>query len=472
MRSFVCVALIAPTIAFAQIKGPSSSEAPYMLPVAPGVKTVSLLTTGNSVNNKPNGTPYRMVGMPDGLGAYSNGDGTISVTMNHEFGHGLGIVRAHGTTGGFVSEWRLNPTTRTVLFGQDLCTTVNPISGGAAPFGRFCAGEMAAPSAFFDATTGLGTTDRLHLTHEESGTESRAYGFVATGPSRGQAQFLPLMGRFSGENAVAHPNTGSTTVVCGTEDTTPGQIYIYYGTKQSTGSVFDKAGLTNGRLYGIKVAGFPSEDRTNGVPAGTPFSLVDMNVTTTMTGATLETASSSALITKFNRPEDSCWDTKRQNRLYVVTTDRQNTGTQVGRARIWAFDFVDVTNPALGGTVQMILDGTEGQQMIDNICVNKLGHLLVCEDPGSIVIPRIWYVKPDTHESFVLARHDAAKFGPGGSWTQNLECTGIYDASELMGPGWYLFNTQVHVTNPDTELAEYGQFQALYYQTRMPGFGR
>src|SRR4029453_5362890 len=60
------------------ITGPSSSQSPYLLRTRPGVVTVSLLTVGDSVNLKPDGmTPYRMVGIPDALGAYDNGDGTF-----------------------------------------------------------------------------------------------------------------------------------------------------------------------------------------------------------------------------------------------------------------------------------------------------------------------------------------------------------------------------------------------------------
>ena len=52
------------------ITGPSSSESPYLLPTKPGVVTMSVFSVGESVNFKPDGvTPYRMVGIPDGLGA-------------------------------------------------------------------------------------------------------------------------------------------------------------------------------------------------------------------------------------------------------------------------------------------------------------------------------------------------------------------------------------------------------------------
>src|SRR5215218_1846206 len=99
--------------------GPSSSQSPYVVPSQPGVVTKSLLTVGDSVNLKPDGTPYRMVGIPDGLGAYDNGDGTFTVLMNHELGSSAGIVRAHGARGSFVSKWTIQKGSLRVLHGED-----------------------------------------------------------------------------------------------------------------------------------------------------------------------------------------------------------------------------------------------------------------------------------------------------------------------------------------------------------------
>ena len=36
-------------------------------------------------------------GTPDGIGAFDNGDGTITVLVNHEFGTTVGLVRDHGS---------------------------------------------------------------------------------------------------------------------------------------------------------------------------------------------------------------------------------------------------------------------------------------------------------------------------------------------------------------------------------------
>ena len=60
------------------ITGPSSSASPYIHRVEAGVVSKSILTVGDSVAG------YRLVGIPDGLGAFDNGDGTFTVLMNHE----------------------------------------------------------------------------------------------------------------------------------------------------------------------------------------------------------------------------------------------------------------------------------------------------------------------------------------------------------------------------------------------------
>jgi hypothetical protein len=90
--------------------GPSSSASPYVVRAIPGVVTRSILTVGDSVNTKPDGiTPYRLVGIPDGLGALDNGDGTFTLLMNHELGSTAGIPRAYGAAGAFVSRWVSTP---------------------------------------------------------------------------------------------------------------------------------------------------------------------------------------------------------------------------------------------------------------------------------------------------------------------------------------------------------------------------
>ena len=72
-------------------QGPGSSQTPYVTPTAAGWSVVSIISVGDAAGNA-----YRMVGIPDGLGGYDNGNGTFTVLMNHELGSLLGATRAHG----------------------------------------------------------------------------------------------------------------------------------------------------------------------------------------------------------------------------------------------------------------------------------------------------------------------------------------------------------------------------------------
>jgi hypothetical protein len=86
MSSVALTALAGAATLFAgTATGPSSSASPYIVNVPANVDITSILTVGDSVSAKPgSATPYRMVGIPDGLGAFDNHDGTFTVLMNHE----------------------------------------------------------------------------------------------------------------------------------------------------------------------------------------------------------------------------------------------------------------------------------------------------------------------------------------------------------------------------------------------------
>ena len=77
--------LLASTAVAQVTQSPTSSATPYDRPVAgDGVlSVVSFMTVGDSVNLRADGvTPYRMAGIPDGMGAYDNGGGNIYTKNN------------------------------------------------------------------------------------------------------------------------------------------------------------------------------------------------------------------------------------------------------------------------------------------------------------------------------------------------------------------------------------------------------
>jgi hypothetical protein len=469
-RAAAAVAAVATVLAVPAlgntVTAPSSSQSPYLVRSEPGVVSKSILTVGDSVNLKPDdATPYRMVGIPDGLGAFDNGDGTFTVLMNQELGATVGIARAHGARGAFVSKWTIDKETLAVTHGEDLIQQIalwdavtgdylTPAQGIA--LARLCSATLAPISAFFDADSGKGYDGHLFTNGEENGAAGRAFAHALDGTS----YELPALGKMDFENVVPNGGTGERTIVAATDDSGGGQVYVYAGDKQTSGNAVDRAGLGNGRLFGIKVAaGFTAEDAANGIPAGTRFSGYDLGDVRRSSGAALETASVAGGVTGFQRPEDAAWDPQDPRVLYFVTTASFD-----GNSRLWRLTFDDPTDPATGGTIDMLLDGTEGQHMLDNITVNGRGQVLIQEDPGNQShIAKVWRYTPSIDRLSEVAHHDPARFltGASGFLTQDEESSGILDVSDILGEGWYLADVQAHYALGG-ELVEGGQLLALH----------
>ncbi|MCC7373971.1 MAG: hypothetical protein IT581_04905 [Verrucomicrobiales bacterium] len=467
--------------ASAQFIGPSTTTDPYLIPSSANIRTTSILTVGDSVNSKANGSPYRMVGIPDGLGAFDNGDGTLTVLMNHELGTTAGIARDHGGTGAFVSKWTIDSKTFQVRSGADLIQEVQLWNGSDwqsaanSLFGRFCSADLPAPTAFYNPSTGLGTTERIFMNGEEAGSEGRAFGTVV---SSGTAYELPALGKFSWENSVANPGSGNVTLVAGMDDSTPGQVYFYQGQKQATGNPIERAGLSDGNLWGLKVPNVSQESRSGGLD-GSPevresFAVEFFNQgnVTGMTGAQVQAGSVSGGVTEFLRPEDGAWNPLKPDQFFFVTTDRfdttkTGTGSQQGRSRLWQLDISDLSDLSKGGRLSMLLDGTESQQMLDNLTVTENGMILLQEDPGGQdYLSRVWSYDLDDGSLEEIAAHDPDFFQPGAAvfLTRDEESSGILDITGLLnrpdGNRYYLADVQAHYSLGG-ELVEGGQLLVL-----------
>jgi hypothetical protein len=259
------------------ITGPTSSASPYMLRVESGVVSAAILTVGDAVDG------YRLVGVPDGLGAFDNGDGTFTLLANHEIPGSQGIPRAHGAPGAFVSRWIIRKNDLAVLHGSDLIQEVArwnvatsswdaPAKGVA--MSRLCSADLAPISALYDAASGLGYVGRIVLNGEEvsPNQEGRVFAHLMDGTS----YELPALGKASWENLLSRPDTGTRTVVIGLDDSSgsvAGQVYVYVGEKVGSANPVEAAGLAHGDLFGIQVAGVPIETDLTLIPDDTRFTL-------------------------------------------------------------------------------------------------------------------------------------------------------------------------------------------------------
>ncbi len=444
-------ALLAPT-AFAAT-GPSSSATPYLTPLDGGVSFTSLLTTGDYVRKTNKGNElYRMAGTPDGLGAFDNGDGTITVLAGHEFTPGEGVVRAHGGAGSFVSKWQVRKSDLKVLSGDDEIRTVNLWDGSryvATPgvvFSRFCSADLPAVSALFNHVTGKGFSEgRVFLDGEEV-SGGRAFAHIVSGRQHGTSYQLPRITGNSYENLLASPYEQDKTVVIADNDGSlnASKVYVYVGQKQTQGSPIDQAGLTNGATYQLAIDGYATESGASPIPNGFVgnFSL----------GASGGTG--------LNRVEDGAWDTSNPNRYYFVTTASFTTNT-----RLWRLTFNDIKNPQAGGKIEVLVDGDAwGAKMLDNMTVDSAGDVYLQEDVGNQPhLGKLWRYHAGSGVMTQLAQHDESRFISGApadidgtdSKQSDEESSGVVDVSALFDGvagydtahyNYFLLDVQAHYT--------------------------
>jgi hypothetical protein len=482
--------------------GPSSSAAPYVQPIAPGVEITSILTAGDHAL----GGTYVFAGLPDGLGAYDNDDGTFTVLVNHEISTDangpMGIARSHGGKGAFVSEWVVNKKTLEVTSGADLIKTVyektvngwQPVpavgtAGATNAFARFCSADLAERSAFYNSASRKGTKARIFLNGEESDpTYQRGLAHVATGPNKGSSFVLPWSSGINSawENLLANPHSGDRTVVVGTADGGTNGVYVYVGSKSKVGNDVEKAGLVGGTVYRVAVNGGAAETQAADAGLGLTlnqhgnyagkFSLVSGDIAT------------NTISTKFLRPEDGAWDVANHDRFYFVTTNQMDFPkdgkavtdplTQIGRTRLWALTFKDSSKPEKGGSIELLLDGTDAKgdyQMFDNITVNADGTLILQEDPGNNDHnAKIWKFNPETGRLVKLAGFDPVLFGDidpvthvvtAGTIIKDEETSGVIDVTELLDRDddkvYNLFVAQNHKKTGVPETVEGGQLLLL-----------
>jgi hypothetical protein len=342
-----------------------------------------------------------------------------------------------------------------------------------APLGRFCSGTLTAAGQLYSERTGRGYFGRIYFPNEETGIEGRAFGTLEDGTTKQ----LPRLGLFSWENVVPAANRSDTTLVMGNEDTADGQLRVYVGDKRRKGDAFDRAGLTNGVNHVIDLV-----DETVGREAdlrakygeGTPveFDLAEVDWDQSGTAQNSEAAADGLTL---NRIEDGVWDPRNPSDFYFTTTDggvvEQATSERGFRdsGGIWRLSFEDIERPGRGGTLTLLLGGAGGEQdeirlnSPDNVGMDRRGNLLIQEDNGNNRDRgRIIAYQVHSGELGVVAQFDPELFSPPTPvMTLNEETSGIIDAREVLGRGWWLFDAQVHRPVADPARVTEGQLMAM-----------
>ena len=479
-----------------------AADAPvYLISASDGAALTVIATTGDTISGEV------LRGIPDGMGATKNADGTLTLLSNHEISTGADVPnkKDSGTWGSSISKMTFDPATKKITklenwmkdmsyynyttakwgptWEQSLPVgfpTVDAYGAAAGTNGilRLCSGDLVPAGGFAytekDAKTKKNVTygykDAVFLTGEESGDVSRAFAFDANG----NGMQLPKMGLAGWENFLTKPGTGKTTIVMGNEDNnaTDSQLYMYVGTKQTTGANFaEKAGLTNGKLYTIALENHLSDNSVRTAPKGTKIKVGFNEVNTDPKYGKFATMAQ-ANGTTFSRVEDGEFDAKDPNVYYFVTTESNKdpkattprpgaTYSRDGGA-LWKMTFADAKDPFKGATMEMLLDGTEAPYLTkpDNITIDD-EYILIQEDPGNNAhIARLVAYRKSDGKIAEIAKFDEQYFITGAAkfMTQDEESSGIINVNKFLKASGdtkshFFLNAQVHsklsVARPD-----------------------
>ena len=243
----------------------ATSVKPYVEPVGGHYQVKALFSVDDKVPllGGASGQQYRMVGIPDGLGAHPNRDGTSTLFMNHELGFTAlsePVVGGPKNRGAIVSQWILDQDGDPIagkraydsIYDENTLLGPAPVVGNEAQMprqlARYCSGFLAGSATGFDRP--------IYLTNEESSSPDTfdGKGGLSVAIFDGELHTLPKLGRYAKENTVVQPTQGTRTVIFPTEDgpaTLDNQLYMYVGTKDRSASaaVLARNGLDNGKLY-------------------------------------------------------------------------------------------------------------------------------------------------------------------------------------------------------------------------------
>ncbi len=471
----------------------------YAVGIASGYEMTRLLSVGDTVPETSDPTKqFKMVGIPDGLGAHANPDGTKTVLMNHELTGSTfsePVLDAPLNRGAYVSKLTLDEQGN-VLSGErayDWVYNENTFVGPAAAvgnstraFSRFCSGSLAGPEEGFDRN--------IYLTNEEEGTPANTFdgkGGLAVAIVDNNLYTLPKLGRFAWENTLVQPNQGNQTLIMGMEDgpsavqdaaVENSQLYMYVGKKdrRSGAGVLRRNGLDNGALYVLVPADSANSSEMTFKSGTIDVEWVLIPNAGDLDEAGLEAKSDAAGAFRFARPEDGAFNNRNRNEYFFVTTGGAAGANVLGRLYSLELHPGNVTK---GGTLTVeynadtvIAGGGDIAISPDNIDVSN-EYLMINEDgtaesrlvmaakgrDGSIWRLDLDRTGVDVSSALRVAEldppgRDGTPVGPG-IW----ETSGIIDASDLYGEGSWLFDVQAHPPTkaPAPNTVEDGQLMLM-----------
>lgn len=451
-----------------------------------------LATSGDSIGG------YQIAGIPDGTGALASGS-NVKLLLNHEIGYGevsKTLSRANGAAfGATVSAININPATKSIVSASEFLKSIKFYNYATSTWGtagapegaaandsygtplhgtflnRFCSASLSPAGRFLYAEKGktFGIKDAVYLTGEEGGDESR--GFAIN--SSGEVAQIPGFGLAAWETFNNIATGTKTTAVFGNEDgsATNSQLWLYQGTKRTSGTWVEKAGLTGGKTYVMKIGSFQIEkDFRSFVGKNKPTSVTFQEINAKNNGVK-QNQEADVIGTALARVEDGAFDPKDPSVYYFLTTESNKDAkatslnpdnplvTKRDGGALWKLKLKDRKNPAAGGTITMLLDGSEAPYLNkpDNLEVDGFGNILIQEDPGNNAqLSRMFAYRISDGKLATIAQFNKDLFSTAAASskfiTEDEESSGVLNVTNLFKSGksdtnkYYILVAQVHAT--------------------------
>ena len=480
----VTIAAVLAAAALTSSVSAATSVKPYVEAVGSEYEIKALFSVDDKVpllGGAP-GQQYRMVGIPDGLGAHANGDGTSTLFMNHELNSNAlsePVVGGPKNRGTYVSQWILDADGDPVAGRRayDWVYQENTLVGPAPDttnttraLARFCSGFLAGPQHGFDRW--------IYLTNEEEQAAANTFdgnGGQSVAIFDNELHALPSLGHYAKENSVVQPGHGTETVIFSTEDGPPtldNQLYMYVGKKDRSAraSVLARNGLDDGTLYIFRSLD-PTRNSERTFRSGSVTGeWIEIPNAENLTDVQLEAAADARNAMTFVRPEDGAFNPNDRNEFFWVTTGSSSGAddgvNELGRLYSLRLHPGNVTKPAIltivynadtvvaaGGDTALSPDNLDASR--DYLMINEDGttesRLVMAAKGRDGSIWRFDLTKGPVHgigaDASTATRvaelnppgRDGIPVGPG-VW----ETSGIIDTTALFGADTWLSDVQAH----------------------------
>lgn len=441
----------------------------YLVPIAPGVEVDPILSTGDIIGDPATG--YQMSGIPDGLGAYAtgsgrrgdnggddDGDGRVTVVMNHELGRSFPNTPPGVDTR--ISRLEIDPQTHRVYDAEYLFD-------GTEGYERFCSATLAIIDGrpyYFTGEEAVPITGQLPGPAHDGSS-------IVMDPETGMYTETEHFGHFQHENVL--PIKLSKWVFLSSEDDfRPGQASYLYA---YIADDFNRALRgRDGSLYVWRADNLATNQNSaalKGVPI--PGHFVPITQAQNANSTTLKAAAAAKDAFKFDRLEDIALQPDVEGRVYIADTGKP---PETARGRIYQFD-IDPADPTRA-TLTMILngDGTNPDDIYNPDNMDASDRVLVIQEDRESAFRdaafsggygRVLTYDFETQALTPVARVNTPPALRRGTW----ESSGVINAGELLGRDWWLLDVQAHgqaapqpgpTVTPNSSSGEDGQLLAIF----------